>query len=450
MIESLLINDKVDEIKIDDVYEQNKKQELKDVINQIIEHIETKSSDNKDNNNNIVTTINDIKNYDDHSKSGNNKDTIIIDDDEEDEYYKFNVSNLNEDQDQLLSFCRNQYLESTFHNCDQIILFDNSLRNIEYAARRKKDKKLKIASDTQILMVQQEFEQSLALPNSIFSKLNNFVTFEVFSTLPQQVWLSDEVSTAYSILLNDREKNLRILDPTRVRILYLDYLVMNQLEQYHNFGGRHPSIMFNKLKITNYDRIFLYANQNNRHWVLYEISFKDKEIKLYDSYYNNASCYAKLQMELLMHFVTDNIPPNNIDDWHISIQNCQFQRNSCDCGVFMITFSLFLADFPVESVVGINMSRNARIKIAMDISRGYILDPRIPKYYITKSDSDFQYKSYMEDFFLELDNLSLEEKAQKTIFEKDLAIQSLQQELDTVKKELRKLKKATNMNSIDW
>jgi hypothetical protein len=116
----------------------------------------------------------------------------------------------------------------------------------------------------------------------------------------------------------------------------------------------------------------------------------------------------------------------------------------------MITFSLFLADFPVESVVGINMSRNARIKIAMDISRGYILDPRIPKYYITKSDSDFQYKSYMEDFFLELDNLSLEEKAQKTIFEKDLAIQSLQQELDTVKKELRKLKKATNMNSIDW
>jgi hypothetical protein len=43
----------------------------------------------------------------------------------------------------------------------------------------------------------------------------------------------------------------------------------------------------------------------------------------------------------------------------------------------MLTFSLFLADFPVDSCANIDCVHLARVKIALDISRGYIEDPRL-------------------------------------------------------------------------
>jgi hypothetical protein len=217
---------------------------------------------------------------------------------------------------------------------------------------------------------------------------------------------------------------------------------------------------FNLLE--NWDRVFIYANQNNTHWVLYEIDVKEQLIILYDSFYHGVTPYSKNQMDILYHFIIDNTKYQN---WNVTYNsNCQFQKNGCDCGVFMITFSLFLSDFSAESVDGIDLTELARCKIAMDITRGFINDPRIInndlllsepddeqkiKYTNNNSTSYFDYNDYvvdvLEDVLVQIptkeeDETTLKQKKKEIKLKKaKLTIKTQINELNIVKKQLRKL-----------
>jgi hypothetical protein len=63
--------------------------------------------------------------------------------------------------------------------------------------------------------------------------------------------------------------------------------------------------------------------------------------------------------------------------WNQECVICNFQTNTSDCGVYMLTFGLFLADVQVSECLNINCKELARLKIALDCTRGYIEDPRL-------------------------------------------------------------------------
>jgi hypothetical protein len=189
---------------------------------------------------------------------------------------------------------------------------------------------------------------------------------------------------------------------------------------------------------------------------------KEQLIILYDSFYQGVSPYAKTQMDILQHFIIDNTKNQN---WNVTYNSkCQFQKNGCDCGVFMITFSLFfLSDFFAESVEGIDFTELARCKIAMDITRGFIKDPRIINNDLlliepdeqtnntNNSTSCFEYSNYVVDVIddnndpvqkppVKDDEKSLQQKKKELKFKKaKLTIKTQINELNIVKKQLRKL-----------
>jgi Ulp1 family protease len=367
------------------------------------------------------------------------------------------TSLLNKDEKSLLNSLRKQYLTETIQNNQNAILLRNSLNNIKSAARLRSDKEKKIeTTDIESLLNEKHFEDLIKNPTSIF---NGSISFNVFSRLKKNIWLNDEINTAYSILLNKRETELRLLFPERLRIVYFDSIYLANLEKKHQFNESSKGT-YAKSHIDKWDRIFIFANQNNFHWVLFEIIVAKKKIILYDSLYNNVSSYSKTQFDILIQFLTINkndeltdvSNENDKTHWTKAYNsNCQLQRNDTDCGVYMFTFGIFLADFPAEFVKGLDMSVNGRIKAAMDITRGYIIDPRINNDKLpgkllenTQSVFEFDYKQYRTDLSEENDIKHKEESNNNKIFDfklkkNKLTIKSLSDELKIVKEKLRKL-----------
>jgi hypothetical protein len=94
-----------------------------------------------------------------------------------------------------------------------------------------------------------------------------------------------------------------------------------------------------------------------------------------------------------------------LTEWTSDAKQCRFQMNTDDCGVYMLLFSYVLPDFPYEIVKSINM-KLARLKIGMDITRGYIEDPRLEGYEYNNNDATkpgllaippFNYERFMLD-----------------------------------------------------
>jgi Ulp1 family protease len=225
------------------------------------------------------------------------------------------------------------------------------------------------------------FDDFLETPNSPFFEghCNGFLQFRLFSTLIPHEWLNDNVVTAYSVMLTHREKLLRRIDSNRIKILYIDSLIFSSITSPFN-SKEKKSRIFIKQQIGEFDKVFFFANQTNTHWVLFEVFMKNQTIFFYDSWFHD-NLVAKEQVNILIEFLNNNIPKSTTldnNDWNVIVSNkCQFQTNNNDCGVFMLTFALFLADFAVESVEHIDCEKLARWKIALDITRGYIEDPRL-------------------------------------------------------------------------
>jgi hypothetical protein len=270
---------------------------------------------------------------------------------------------------------------------------------IEYDKERGRDKFMSInfinyenENDSVALSnTNQLFREKVKRPNSAFSLADRYVCFSLFNDIPIGTWFSDQVATAYCLLLNQRESALRkVLIPNRKRLLYLDQtffeividkIKVNSISKVEN-DKRDEKLKhsYKGFKLFTYDKIFLYANQNNNHWVLYEIDVQQAQICLYDSYYDGISSISQIQFNQIKYYIKINSIDKGVNKrWTTQYKPCRFQSNTDDCGVYMLIFSLFISDFSFEYVKRISM-KYARLKIAMDITRGYIEDPRLDGY----------------------------------------------------------------------
>jgi hypothetical protein len=83
------------------------------------------------------------------------------------------------------------------------------------------------------------------------------------------------------------------------------------------------------------------------------------------------------QIEQIKYFIDANIPNAKYVIWTNNIYKCDYQKNGFDCGVYMLTFSVFLTDFDIQSCEEIDCEKNARLKISLDLPRGFVEDPRL-------------------------------------------------------------------------
>jgi hypothetical protein len=253
----------------------------------------------------------------------------------------------------------------------------------------KEDKK----ESENMAIVKKQFLEKLQIVGSAFSLAKTHVRFELFCDFPSSTWFSSKVVTAYCLLLNQRESALRKQISKRENILYLDdsffFLCINNINIFLNdeflIAYQNEKIKRSFESIFNYqdlsyDKIFLCANQKNNHWVLYEILVKDYTVNMYDSYNAQITPTAKLQFQQIQKFIEANSPISSKHKWKLCFIKCNYQQNDDDCGVFMLTFGFVLSDFSFEKVKNINCASLARLKIAMDITRGYIEDPRLEGY----------------------------------------------------------------------
>jgi hypothetical protein len=285
--------------------------------------------------------------------------------------------NINKEDECILVQTLKKYYSKEMLHADP--LYERAFNNIIYSGLQEKmNPDSNTVNGRLIADLSCSFDEFLNTPKSAFHEGNcgGFLKFKLFSTLMQSKWLNDNVNTAYSVLLTHREKLLRRIDTDRPRILYIDSLIFSKLISSTDDQDK-KSRTFRKLKMSECDKIFFFANQKNQHWILFEVNLKTLQITIYDSLIKQ-NFFAESQASKLIDFLVFNIPSTKINDWNkISCNKCQFQTNSNDCGVFMLTFGLFLADFAVENVEYIDCEKLARLKIALDITRGYIEDPRL-------------------------------------------------------------------------
>jgi hypothetical protein len=164
-------------------------------------------------------------------------------------------------------------------------------------------------NDAMAQTVEAEFKTTLYNSGSVLSK-DPFLLFSVFKRIKKSTWFGDEIAHAYAELLNQRESALRRLDNLRIKIFYLEPVLFTSTidKIILNLEEGSPAHIAQILKIkrsfknldmdlTDFDRIFLYANQGNSHWVLYEIELQIRKIHVYDSICNELSTQSSLQIQ---------------------------------------------------------------------------------------------------------------------------------------------------------
>jgi hypothetical protein len=209
--------------------------------------------------------------------------------------------------------------------------------------------------------------------SSIYKK--DPVEFKDFSSLRIGNWITGDLVCAYTILLNNLEYALRKLDLNRKKIKYLDQLFLYNLET-HQFSETKCIKLFDKYKLSTFDTIFMFANQDNKHWVLYKIVIAEKKVYLYDSL--SRSYVDKEQLDNVLKFLEINNKNCSLT-WKsfIDRQNPN-QNNGNDCGVYMLISGYFLSEFDrSDSYRAIDCKSMARIKIGLDLFEGKINDFRI-------------------------------------------------------------------------
>jgi sentrin-specific protease 1 len=199
-------------------------------------------------------------------------------------------------------------------------------------------------------------------------------------------------------MLDEREQHLRLHNPRRRQVVFVDTLFLARLL---NEGGSvdastkdvpTPQYCYDKVStwfinerekrkksidIFSVDRIFIPVNTNNNHWALIVLHMHRKEMRYYDSMTGSHGRGHHVK-DMLKRWMVDEAEAKKgtsdfveADKWDIKFETCPKQTNGRDCGVFTIMYADFLVDhlpliFRQDDIV------KFRQKITADILRGYL------------------------------------------------------------------------------
>ena len=152
-------------------------------------------------------------------------------------------------------------------------------------------------------------------------------------------YLDDNVINLYIRLLLD---NVHCLQPNKIQ--------QQQQQQYHQMTTffysclLNPNITENRMKrmawnesLFTYNKIFIPINENY-HWMLIIIEPKQRRIRCFNSLLSD-TLKIKVKFEVIMKFIQLIEKDVDVYKWkRIIVENIAKQKNSYDCGVFVLEY----------------------------------------------------------------------------------------------------------------
>jgi hypothetical protein len=236
--------------------------------------------------------------------------------------------------------------------------------------------------------------------------------WESFATLHEKEWLNSTVIAVYCEMMNDRELALWKENPTRSKSFFVNSWLIGKVQSVYDNSYESE---FQNLNIFNFDQIFICVNILNQHWVLMRVDINTRIIECFDSIKpsdittalhnaNMESIKDWLVYEQLAHDYEAKLCKHDVnEEWKTSIVDGNLrQTDGYNCGIHMLIAAFFLSDFESYDSYNDKIIDSCRTKIAIDIFKGFIEDPRITD----RNDYHFSYKSF--EFFLLSEQRQLE------------------------------------------
>jgi hypothetical protein len=217
--------------------------------------------------------------------------------------------------------------------------------------------------------------------------------FDFLGVINKGEWLTSYIIDIYFVMLNFREISLLEKFPYRKKSYFFNSNIILLAEK------EKRSLFVNRKNILDYENLYLPALYHENHWILVEIillkDVKTFHINMYDSLNKNNSftedhnliaISTKNWIEKELQMLKEDIK-NYVFD--IKMGAFPIQQGNCnDCGIYTLIHATLLPDKilenkseAVELKKKFNVNDNARKKIALDIERAFILDPRLEEYY---------------------------------------------------------------------
>lgn len=184
------------------------------------------------------------------------------------------------------------------------------------------------------------------------------ISGEDIRRLKPSCWLNDEIVNAYMALLSARSEGAAksnggvIANGMSVKVpktRIMNSFFFSRLVEYNKREGR-TKYDYSRVKrwtrrfdVFSYDMMLIPINQQNLHWTLGLVNFKDKTVEHLDSMGTGGSESVR---EHLMQWVRDEAADKKKDielsKWKGRAIDVPMQENSDDCGVFLCKYADFL------------------------------------------------------------------------------------------------------------
>lgn len=190
------------------------------------------------------------------------------------------------------------------------------------------------------------------------------ITDEDLMRLRPGVWLNDEIVNAYLELVGKRMEEFRGEEKggarkngrkagklPKIKIMnsffYSKLVSFSRAQQCSEYDYTRVRRWTRRFDVFSYDMMIIPINQQNTHWTLGVVNFRDKYVMHLDSLGNGGS--SKIR-EYLMRWVKDEAEDKKMGEGFVESEwkmvarpDVPRQENSDDCGVFTCKFADFLA-----------------------------------------------------------------------------------------------------------
>jgi hypothetical protein len=234
--------------------------------------------------------------------------------------------------------------------------------------------------------------------------------FDFLGVIIKGEWLTSYIIDIYFVMLNFREISLLDKFQFRKKSYFFNSNIIKSL--FEREIEMEKSLFVNGKNILDYENLYLPALYHTIHWILVEIILlKDEKkfhINMYDSLnknnnftedHNKIANSTKNWIEKELQMLKEDIKNYSFE---IKMGLFPIQQGNCnDCGIYTLIHATLLPDKILENkseageLKKLLVNDNARKKIALDIERAFILDPRLEEYYkIEKFQFDFFEKKF--------------------------------------------------------
>ena len=206
-------------------------------------------------------------------------------------------------------------------------------------------------------------------------KFNIVMTVAKLQCLLPETYLNDEVINFYMCMLQQRDDELHMGNPTILKSHFFNSFFFAKLVERQQYNYLRVKRWTKKFDVFKRDKIFIPVNKSNAHWVMVVVFIQKKEIHHYDSMNGTGQGILLCVLRWLLDECW--VRKGQVLDryaWKLFDEepNVPQQHNGFDCGMFSIMCAKVLSNnLPINSYKQHHMPEN-RLKVGKSILQGHI------------------------------------------------------------------------------